>query len=443
MIQTVNTRPHLSKSRGSKNLLLRIIAILCRFGLTAKKFQGSLERYAAVTRSHGSIPTFAITAVVLRRHPEIIRELSEQGAEFAVHGYIHVDYRAISLKEQTRHFKNAIDVFRGCHVPFNGFRAPFLRINGTTPKVLDNLGFLYDSSHIICWDVLDSTQYSKQAWREYNRLLSFYMPRKAEEYLALPKFINSFIEIPVSIPDDEAIVDRLGVKDKKEISRIWLDILQRTYTRGELFTVQLHPERISLCENALLDILEQANQLTPPIWVATLREITEWWRDREKFTLEIDLRSDRKYNVKAACSERATLLLKNCKANVPSTEWANGYRTISARNFILESPVRPVIGVSLGSSPAALEFLRTEGFVVEESNQPDHYGLYLNDLAKFEEADEKPLSEKIERLEAPLVRYWRWPDQARSAVSITGDIDSITLADFVLRVFENWRQNRR
>ncbi|UCB42522.1 MAG: polysaccharide deacetylase family protein [Dehalococcoidales bacterium] len=439
----MNTGYYLSKSRGSKNLLLRIIAILCRFGITHKKFQRSLQRYAAVTRNGGSVPTFAITAVVLKRNPELIRELNRQGIEFAVHGYIHTDYRPIPLEEQVRHFKNAIDIFNGCQVSFTGFRAPFLRINGRTPKVLGSLGFLYDSSHILCWDVLDSTQYPKQAWHEYSRLLDFYMPLKAEEYLTLPKFINGFVEIPVSIPDDEAIIDRLGITDEKEISKIWLDILQRTYNRGELFTVQLHPERISFCENALSDILEQAKRLNPSVWVATLREITEWWREREKFTLEIDSRSDRKYYVKAACSERATILLKNCEADAPSTEWANGYRSIIARDFTLESPVRPVIGVSSDSSPAAVKFLRTEGFVVEQSDQPDHYGLYLDDLTRFEEADEKPLSEKVEQSEAPLLRYWRWPDQARSALSITGDIDSMTIADFALRIFENWRQSRR
>ena len=81
--------------------------------------------------------------------------------------------------------------------------------------------------------------------------------------------------------------------------------------------------------------------------------------------------------------------------------------------------------------------------MVERSDQPDNYGIYLNDLADFQVADEKPLSEIIEHSDAPVLRYWRWPHQARSALSITGDIDSMTLIDFVLRVFETWRQNGR
>jgi hypothetical protein len=78
---------------------------------------------------------------------------------------------------------------------------------------------------------------------------------------------------------------------------------------------------------------------------------------------------------------------------------------------------------------------------VEQSNHPEDYGFYLNDLTQFTEADEKPLLERIEQSNAPLLRYWRWPHQARSALSITGDIDSITLIDFVLRIFENFFEN--
>ena len=433
----------MSGSRGTRNLFLRIINILIRFGITSKRFQHKLNRYSTATISLGCTQTFAITAVTLKRHPELIRRLHRQGVEFAIHGYIHTDYRLVSSEQQTQHVNKAIKVFESSEVSYAGFRAPFLRINGKTPLVLGSLGFQYDSSHIINWDVVDQGKYPKQSWHEYNRLIDYYMPLNAEKHLSLPRFINGFVEIPVSMPDDEAMVDRLGLTDKKEISRLWLDIQQRTYDRGELFTVQLHPERISFCETALVDVIQQAKKFNPPIWMATLREIAEWWRERDKFSLEIDSESNDKYRVKADCTESATLLVKNCRVNTPVTDWANGYQSINAKDFLLESSLRPVIGVSPDTSPAAMQFLKIEGFVVEQSNQPENYGLYLSGLSQFTEADEKPLSERIEQSNAPLLRCWRWPYGHKSAMSITGDIDSITLKDFILRIFENWRQNRR
>ena len=231
-----------SRSRGKRNLLRRTVTILQRFGITARSFQQRLERFYQVTANLGCVPTFAITAVTLRRHPAPIRELHRRGVEFAVHGYIHTDYKTLPTEDQTSHFKKAIQTFQGCDVPYAGFRAPFLRANGHTAEVLSSLGFIYDSSHAIHWDVLDTTKYPATSRDAYDRLIDFYQPREAREYLSLPRPIDGFVEIPVSIPDDEAMVDRLGIKDATEVAQIWKAILKRTYDRGELFAVQLHPE---------------------------------------------------------------------------------------------------------------------------------------------------------------------------------------------------------
>jgi peptidoglycan/xylan/chitin deacetylase (PgdA/CDA1 family) len=418
-------------------------AVLRKFGLTSTKFERLLERYSTLTRSLGCVPTFAITAVTLDRHPRPIKELQKQGVEFAIHGYLHTDYRVVKLEEQIRHFNKAVDIFESCQIPFTGFRAPFLRINGKTPKAIGNLGFPYDSSDSVRWDVIDETKYPKGSWIEYQRVLDFYQPRQAQDHFVLPRSMNGFVEIPVSIPDDEVMVDRLKINDENEISNIWIAILEATYKSGELFTVQLHPERISFCEKALANVIQRAKSLKPPVWITTLREITEWWQKKKSFSFDIAHQGNNKYRVRADCSERATILLKNCTAGVPVDEWFDGYQNITARDFILESPVRPVIGIGRYSCPAAVGFLQEEGYIVERNDQPDEYGIYLGNLERFDEADEKPLSRKIEGSSAPLLKYWRWPDRARSALSVTGDIDSMTLIDFVLRVFENWRQNRR
>jgi peptidoglycan/xylan/chitin deacetylase (PgdA/CDA1 family) len=433
----------LSKARGPRNLVSRIRAILRNFGLTSTKFEHLLQKYSTLTRDLGCVPTFAITAVTLKRHPQPIKELHEQGVEFAIHGYIHTDYRLIKLEEQIQHFNRAIDIFEGCQVPYTGFRAPFLRINGKTPQALSNLGFTYDSSHSIRWDVIDKNKYKKGSLIEYKRVLDFYEPRKAQDYLVLPRSMDGFIEIPVSIPDDEVIIDRLNITDINEISEIWTAILEKTYRGGELFTVQLHPERIAFCEEALANVIQEAKILDPPVWITTLGETTNWWQERKGFTFEINHQGNDNYRIKANCSERATILIKNCRANVLVNEWFDDYQSIKARDFILESPLRPVIGIGRDSSPAAVSFLQAEGYIVEQNDQPDGYAIHLGNVAQFDEADEKPLSRKIELSYAPLLRYWRWPDQARSALSVTGDIDSMTLFDFALRIFENWRQNGR
>lgn len=435
--------PFLSKSRGIGNLTSRIISVLRRFGFSSKKFERLLNRYSAITREMGCAPTLPITAVVLKRHPELGRKLCQQGIELAVHGYIHTDYGVLPFETQVEHYRKAISTFKECRIPFTGFRAPLVQINGKTPHALQSLGFLYDSSLPVHWDVIDRTKYSKGSWHEYERLLELYQPLDARNYLVLPRLIDGFVEIPLSIPDDEVMVDRLNIHDARKIGEVWGAILDETYRRGELFTLQLHPERIAICEMALVEVLKKAGQSQPPVWIATLGEISTWWQEKERFAFTINSPGENKYRVFADCTDSATILSKNCKVNTPARNWCNGYQSIKARDFVLESPSRPVIGVSPDTSPAAISFLHSEGFIVERSEQPCNYGIYLTNLAQFSIADEKPLSQKIEKSDAPLLRYWRWPNEARSALSVTGDIDSITVTDFALRILENWWQSRK
>lgn len=410
---------------------------MSRFGLSPRKFRRLLTQYCSLTRELECVPTFFLTAVTLKRHPKLIKKLCQYGVEFAIHGYIHTDYGMLSYQEQKKHFNKAIETFNKCEIPFTGFRAPFLRTNDNTFRVINDLGFKYDSSITVHWDVIDDNDgFTREARREYQRVLDYYNTHQARSYLVLPRIIDNFVEIPVSMPDDEIIMERLGVTDEDKMSSIWNDIVKKSYQSGEIFTIQLHPERISHYEKTLIGIIRDLKQYNPPIWLATLREVTEWWKERNNFQFRIEDEGHGKYRVKADCSERATILVKNAGVNVPVKEWFDGYQSVESRDFVIESTKKPVIGVKPDSSPRAIQLLRNEGYIVESGEQPDNYSVYLEGLAEFDKAEEKALSQKIEQTDAPLVRYWRWPNQARSAVSVTGDIDAITINDFILRILE-------
>ncbi len=439
----MDTVGFLSKSRGYKNLSLRIVSIVRRFGVGARKFEKLLLRFGALTKSLGCRPTFAITAVTLKRHPRAIRELCRLGVEFMVHGYIHTDYAVVPPEEQKRHFARAMRVFKSCRVPFSGFRAPFLRTNPTTQPVLANLGFPFDSSHSLYWDVVEPDGDFPGTWSEYERLLEFYQARPAAEYLSLPHIYNGILELPVSLPDDEALVERLGITHKWAISAVWRDMLQKSHERGELFIIQLHPERIRLCEAALNDCIEQGKRLSPSVWTASLQEITEWWGEKQGFGWEIDEARPGRYRIKATCSDRASILVKNGLPDCPTQSWDDSYQLVPQREFVMESPVLPVIGLDEQAPLALSEFLLQEGYAVERTEHPERCSVFLGNIDSFTRADEKPLVERLDAVATPLVRFWRWPEKAKSAMAVTGDIDSITLVDFAWRVLENWQQGRK
>jgi hypothetical protein len=90
------------------------------------------------------------------------------------------------------------------------------------------------------------------------------------------------------------------------------------------------------------------------------------------------------------------------------------------------------------------DFLNEQGYPVlrAEAAAAPGYSLYLDmpdGLGKTRQeqiAQRSALVAEIEALDKPLLRFGVWPERARAALSITGDIDSITIQDFFLRIAE-------
>ena len=75
--------------------------------------------------------------------------------------------------------------------------------------------------------------------------------------------------------------------------------------------------------------------------------------------------------------------------------------------------------ITIALMPYLLKSLKEAGIVGIDVNKP--------------EMDELSVLKGIEASEAPLVRIWQWPFKARCALCITGDIDAMTIWDYVRR----------
>jgi len=430
----MNLAGFLLKSRGVNSLAKRIPGLFVRFGVTERKIASCLHKFTDITELYGARPTFAITANLIPRHPKLIRGLQARGVEFAIHGLVHTDYARLSLDKQRDHIKRAMRIFDSYGVEFSGFRCPYLSSNSDTLLAAGDLGLKWESSDVVSWDVLDLSKYTARQLEAYNKVNELYSAKSISMEKPMPKLINGLVEIPVSIPDDEALVDRLGVRDRFKIAAIWEDILKKSYERGELFTIQLHHERIDFCGMALTRVLEKASSFQPSVWVAQLKEIAEWVIELKSIELRVDQCGERKFKVRADGSKRASVLFKNIKANVESKDWTDGYRLAAENEFEVEAEAIPAVGVSPETPDKTINRLRDEGFIVEVTDSPGRYSYYLDTKEDRESFDD--LIEAIEISGKPVIRLWRWPNGARSALSCTGDIDSITIIDFARRFVE-------
>lgn len=416
------------RAKGRLALLKRVWTISRRYGLTPTRMDRALADFLGVLKQFDCGATFPITAIALGRNGAAIKKYQAQGIEFAVHGYRHIDHSQLPLEQQSSYLDQAAQVFANADIRFSGFRCPYLRWNADTLAAIRRQRLTYDSSQALAWDVLDGRETAA-----YRRVLDFCNAQSATDYLALPRLEGDLVRIPYCLPDDEALVDRLQLADSQPMSQMWLEILHRTYQSGELFTLGLHPERVDLCQAPLTATLREARSLSPAVWIARLDEIAAWWRARMEASVVITDIGESRLRVTIDGPAGITVLARAVKVDAPVVPWADGYQQVEATDFIIHAPQRPFIGVSPGTAPALVDFLRQQGYIVEISEETHRYSYHF-DRAHFATDHERPLLAQIEGTDHPLIRLSRWPDGAKSALCITGDIDALTLWDYMLRI---------
>jgi peptidoglycan/xylan/chitin deacetylase (PgdA/CDA1 family) len=416
------------KGKGPFHFLHRAASIVTRYGFTTRRLDRVLAQFAEILRRFGCSATFPITGVALVRSLRVIAKYQEQGIEFAIHGYRHVDYSQLFAGQQAAEIALAKRIFIKAGIHPQGFRCPYLRWNSDILAALKQHEISYDSSSTLAWDIIDGDEPAA-----YRRVLNFYGAKSASDYPALPNLQDNLVRFPYSLPDDEALVERLGLDTPSQMSKLWLTILRRTYALGELFVLGLHPERLPLCQSALEAVLAEVRQFTPAVWVARLDEINVWWRERATAQVTMTDMPGGRLRLSINCPARATVLTRNVGVDIATMPWADNYRQLESRNFIVAAPPRPFIGLSPTASPKIAVFLRQQGYIVETTRERQAYSYYF-DQADFTPEKERPLLDHIENTGYPLVRLGRWPQGARSALAVTGDIDALTLWDYGLRL---------
>jgi hypothetical protein len=343
-----------------------------------------------------------------------------------------VNLAARTPNEARRQLVRAAEVFAHHGIEVYGFRCPYLSATGDLLDALPKGVFDYSSNRAIWWDVMPSTFHDGRTSTP-DVLRRLYRPTSALDTVCAPWTRPNVLEIPVCLPDDLELHDGLGL-DPEGMTQAWSEILHRTHQRGELFNLVFHPELARSDLHPLVTTVREAGRLQPPVWIARLRDISDWWREKSGFGT-VTSSTSAGLCISFTCSERATILVRGLDTPGLGPVWHGMYRELKTKELHVPAASRPFVGLPEDAPKGVASFLREQGYILDTGETAPRCGTYIDAATLARLASEVELVRYIEASTGPLVRYWRWPDGAKSAMCITGDLDALTLLDYAYRLF--------
>jgi peptidoglycan-N-acetylglucosamine deacetylase len=105
-----------------------------------------VPRILELLRSHGTEATFFVPGHTVESFPDETTEIVDAGHEVAHHSYAHIDPSRQTPDEERADMERAWAALERAGVTPLGFRSPSADLSDSTLELVEELGFLYDSS---------------------------------------------------------------------------------------------------------------------------------------------------------------------------------------------------------------------------------------------------------------------------------------------------------
>lgn len=255
-----------TRGKGIRGTIRRASLLPVRYGLGPDRILSRLLRMASMVGRWEAMPTIPVTAIVLERHPTLRGQLAE--FDLAVHGYRHVSYADLSREEKAADLQAACQVFANRGLAPRGFRAPYLQADEATLDLVRGRKFLFDSS---------TSQFALPPEHPLTPLATRFVAARYGSNVITgtrPTPASIPVELPVAQPDDEILVDGLGLRNAGGLWRVYEAMMDRAAAAGSHLVIQVHPERFHICEPALELLLAKAADVGG--WLTSLSKAAEW-----------------------------------------------------------------------------------------------------------------------------------------------------------------------
>ena len=219
----------------------------------------ALKRVVELMLKHNVAASFFIPALSLHLAPEMADEIKRMPRhEFAVHGWIHERNTRVPPDKEREMVFDAIDKLKELtgETPV-GYRAPSWNFSAATPSILQEAGFLYESSMMA-----DDRPYE----------------------LVIDGQPSGIVELPVEwILDDAPLMNPRGNRysNPRDVLEVWKDEFDVAYEEGTMFLLTMHPHYIGHRSRiVVLDELIQYIKSHDEVWFATHQEAAEYVKEQ-------------------------------------------------------------------------------------------------------------------------------------------------------------------
>lgn len=220
----------------------------------------NIEHFREIEEKYGFCSSWNIVPNKYKIDFEKIKKLKQQGCEIGIHGFNHTGKLPYLIQNKiNKQLKTGISKLKEYGI--KGFRSPLLLRNSQFLDILSN-HFNYDSS-IPDTDIEHPMNYRNGCCTIF------------------PYFINSMVELPLTLPQDVRLM-RFSLT-KQKILKIWKEKIEFIKNNKGLAMLNIHPDSFASgnefglsCYEALLKHISGIKGK----WVALPNEIAEWWKER-------------------------------------------------------------------------------------------------------------------------------------------------------------------
>lgn len=214
--------------------------------------------------------TFFTPGHTIDTFTDVCKAIQAAGHEFGHHGYYHENPTMITGDTERRLIELAFQTYeKQLGIRPVGYRSPYWDYSESTLDLIEEFGFIYDSSLM----GRDLTPYHPQRWQI--RWEQGCVPSRASRVLEIP--VNWYLD---DFPALAYTGSQAGMQDSNTIFQRWKDIFDYAYDRvpNACYAVAVHPQVIGQPHHMMwFEKLVDYIASKEGTWFATCEEIANAW----------------------------------------------------------------------------------------------------------------------------------------------------------------------